>query len=114
MPVAWLKQGCSGIVFRPIQRQDLVVGKEVVYVRQDLIAQTILTTILDDKIMPGDTIRLRHKSAASIKRVFVSKGFGTKAAEDSPQVGAEAAVGAKAAFGALAAADKGASNMDVD
>ena len=101
-------------MYRPIQRQDLVVGKEVVYVRQDLIAQTILTTILDDKIMPGDTIRLRHKSAASIKRVFVSKGFGTKAAEDSPQVGAEAAVGAKAAFGALAAADKGAFNMDVD
>ena len=115
---------------RLIQQEDLAVGKTVVYVSRDPGKPNISTVIVDAKIMPGNNLNLKHKSVAPMKRVFVALAdVGAEAAEDSPQVGAEAAVadaslstkdsskaavGAQAAVGATTSSAEGLSNMDVD
>ena len=130
LPVAWLKQARFATLsfamvecqcppgHRPIQQQDLAVGKKVIYVSRDVNNPDVPTVIIAPLPAPSDiTMNLRNKHGAKMDRVFVANG--AEAAEDSPQDGAEAAIDANTNVGTPAAvgtqAAVGASDhMDID
>ena len=82
--------------YRLIAKQDLAVGKIVLYIRST--GEHIHTNIVDAKTR-DDRIKLEAKSQAQISRIFVP---------DEAAGGAEATGSATAAVGAVASAENGA------
>ena len=77
--------------YRLLQPQDVAAGKDVLYISRDPSTPHIHTQILDITIN-DDKIKLKHKSEAPMKRVFVT---------DKAAVGAEATGPDRAAIGAV-------------
>ena len=76
--------------YRRLEPHDLAVGKDVLYISRDPSTPQIRTKILDTTINK-DTINLKHKCEAPMKRVFV---------EEKAAVGAEATGPNEAVVGA--------------
>ena len=98
--------------YRLLQPHDLAVGKKVLYISRDPSSPHTHTQIIDTTIK-NDTINLKHRKEAPMKRVFVEEKAAVATEAKGPN---EAAVGAAAAsaVGDTATVSAGAALADTD
>ena len=83
--------------YRHLQVEDLVVGKDVLYVGRTCPSSPLMTKIVDGTIKGDNKIALVGKSEAGMERVFITAD--TAAVEAA--VGTEASERTEAAAGAV-------------
>ena len=103
---------CPPPGYRLLQPDDLAVGKKVLYISRDPSSPHTHTQIIDTTIKK-DTINLKHRKEAPMKRVFVEEKAAVATEAKGPN---EAAVGAAAAsaVGDTATVSAGAALADTD